>query len=597
MKPQRKLCLILAVGFIVLFFWCIGLYWSNVICSQVTSVIPPSSISMQEPKELNVWTPTPHHPGSLSCYFSPSTFFSNRQIGITRFIQTLEQQPKQEFPSLYMDDSHWIDFVYDDMTKQVLVQQTEKHGDKETQTIAGYIGPKGYSSTKNPALGTFKRPLLMPPSGDHAKNNISYFSLFFYDPATRRFYRIEMNAERKFISKKVYFTIAMDSIKVVEGPVQNQPDWAPVQIDHRLSRISDEGPYSNEGLYMGGLNIRWSPPYKVIRQFRDSYADQYAGVDPNTMPDSEATKEKIIPLENVPIMQPLKKDFFVLHQNGRIDYLDGKTLNVVRYAGYLPEVGFYKNSVSRRPRDMADYEAFGFYDPNGVYLGTVTAAVSRDGVMMAMDFYDAKGNLSAHKAVDKDFHFSNKPDYATGISLLKDTSNGPSLLTIRYLMENMQPPLLRLLDMPAAEWMDPDERYSTFFVHPNSFIGLMKFEFDRLGFWMQLLFLMMPSLAIGGWLGVKARRKAALLGYDTTDKDIWFIAILAFGIPAYITFKLALPKERMVTCANCGNLRRVEFENCQFCKYDWQKTKTLTTPPDWSVRDLAKTAADNPPVS
>ena len=597
MKPQRKLCLILAVGFIVLFFWCIGLYWGNVLCNEVTSASLPSYVSTwHPPKELKVLTPTSHYPGTLSCYFSQSDFLTSRQVGIIRFIETLKRKPKQEFPSLYMDESRWIDFVYDELTKQILVRRTEKRGDKETQTITGYIGPKGYSGTKNTGLGSFEKPLFVFHYTLTSKNP-DVISLFLYDAGRSRFYRIEMNAERKIVAKKAYFTIAMDSIKIVEGPVQKQLDWAPVQIDSRLYEISDEGPYSNEGLYMGGLNIRWSPPYKVIRQFRDSYADQYAGVDPNTMPDSEATKEKIIPLENEPQMRSLKKDFFVLHQNGRIDYLDGKTLNVVRYAGYLPEVGFYKNSVSRRPRDMADYEAFGFYDPNGVYLGTVTAAVSRDGVMMAMDFYDAKGNLSAHKAVDKDFHFSNKPDYATGISLLKDTSNGPSLLTIRYLMENMQSPLLRLLDMPAAEWITPDNRYSTFFVRPNGLVGLMKVEFGRFGFWIQLLFLMLPSLMLSTWLGVKARRKAALLGYDTSAKDAWFITILVFGIPAYITFKLMLPKERMITCANCGNPRRVEFDICQSCKCDWEKTKTLTTPPDWSVRDLAKAAADNPPVS
>jgi hypothetical protein len=162
------------------------------------------------------------------------------------------------------------------------------------------------------------------------------------------------------------------------------------------------------------------------------------------------------------------------------------------------------------------------------------------------------------------------------------------LLTIRYLLENMRPPLLRLLDMPAAKWLSPENRYNTIFVHPNSFIGLMKFEFDRFGFWLQLLFLMLPSLAVSFWLSIKARQKAALLGYDTSAKDAWFITILAFGIPAYITFKLMLPKEQMVTCANCGNLRRVEFENCQSCKRDWQKTKTLTTAPDWAVRDEAK---------
>jgi len=116
----------------------------------------------------------------------------------------------------------------------------------------------------------------------------------------------------------------------------------------------------------------------------------------------------------------------------------------------------------------------------------------------------------------------------------------------------------------------------------------MKIEFGRFDFWFQLLFLMLPSLAISIWLAFAARRKAALLGCDTLAKDAWFIAILAFGIPAYITFWLMLPKERMVTCANCGNPRRVEFDICQSCKCDWEKTKTLTTPPDWSVRDAAK---------
>ncbi len=232
---------------------------------------------------------------------------------------------------------------------------------------------------------------------------------------------------------------------------------------------------------------------------------------------------------------------------------------------------------------MADYQVMGLYDSHGIHLGTAVAAASRDGIMTALDFYDAQGNLTAHKPLGRD---------ARDI-IPSDTH----CLWFKYLLENLQSPLLRLLDLPAAQLIDPINQYSTLFVRPASFIGLLKIELDRFDFWFQLLFLMLPSLMLSSWLSIKARRKAALLGYDTTDKDIWFIAILAFGIPAYITFKLMLPKERMVTCANCGNLRRVEFENCQFCKRDWQKTKSLTTAPDWSVRDVAKAAAENPSAS
>jgi hypothetical protein len=550
-----------------------------------------SNISMKDPpKELTVWTPTPHLPGRLSCYFGQKEFFATKQTGIMRSIQTLKQQSNPKFPSLYIDEFHWIDFVYDIMTKQILVRRTEKRGDKETQEIIGYIGPKGYSGTKNPAFGIFGKPLGMPFTFDEKDNNFVHFYFSLYDPAAHRFYRIEMDAERKVVDQRFFYTLMKDSIKIIEGPVVNQPDWAPIEINRQLSRIP-ENTY-----YHGSLDMQWNPPSKTIRLFHPSVADQYIGVDPNSMPNSEYTYEKIFVLKNAPVMQPLKKDFFVLHENGRIDYLDETTLNIVHCAGYLPEVGFYKDSLSRRPHDMADYEVQGFYDPNGIFLGMAVATVSRDSVMMAMDFYNTKGNLSAHRSNNLCIFFEKWMDCTSSIQLIMGCYNGLFDLTVRYLLENMQPPLLRLLDMPAAEWLAPDNRYNTIFVHPNSFVGLMKFEYDRFGFWWQLLLLMLPSLAVGGWLGNKARQTAGVMGYNEFARDGWFVAVLAFGIPAYITFRLMLPKERMVTCANCGNPRRVEFEACQSCKRDWQKTKSLTTAPGWVVRDTAKTIADNPPA-
>jgi hypothetical protein len=306
--------------------------------------------------------------------------------------------------------------------------------------------------------------------------------------------------------------------------------------------------------------LEWTPPTCVERE---------------PLPGSQETFEKnVLIKKEAPRVWTPRAELYVLHQTGRIDYLDGESLKVVKRAGFLPELGFYGHSYSCRPQDMADYEVMGLYDPNGLHLGTAVAAAGRDGIMTALDFYDASGNLVVHKPLGRD---------------VQDViPNGAPCLMFRYLLENLQSPLLRLLDLPAARFIEPANQYSTLFVRPVSFIGLLKIEFDRFDFWLRLLLLMLPSLVISIWLGVKARRKSALLGFDTLAKDTWFITILAFGIPAYITFKLMLPKERMITCANCGNLRRVEFENCQSCKRDWEKTKSLTTAPGWSVRDSDK---------
>jgi hypothetical protein len=263
-------------------------------------------------------------------------------------------------------------------------------------------------------------------------------------------------------------------------------------------------------------------------------------------------------------------------------------LTVAKCAGYLPRVGFYQQSLSNYPQDIGDYDILGLYDPNDKHLGTAAAAVSRDGLSMQIVFYDDKGKLIAGETeIFPLYHFTNNGTLS-GLSALTSLPRGPLLITLRYVWENLQPPVLRLLDLPASQWFSPATGYSHLFVRPNSMIGLMKIEFDSFNFWLLWLFLMLPSLILSLLLATSARIKAAQMGYPALSKDGWFVAIIAFGIPAYITFRLTLPKQRMVTCANCGNLRRVEFEACQSCKRDWQKTRDLTTAPDWCVRDTGK---------
>jgi hypothetical protein len=570
MKSKQNFCSVLAVGFILFFFWSVALYWLNRTCDEVVSAFLPRNINVQEPEELKVEMPGPgyYRPGSLNCSL-PDLNESGLEQSMQRLLAAPEEQTYMEFRE---NRSCWIAFVYDNTLRQILVRRTESVNRQISQKTLGYIGPKGYSDTKNPGLGAFGTLLSMTPYFNHNKP-LSAFHFFLYEPSGQRFYRIDMNVHQILDKGSVFYTLAADSIKITEGPVINQPDWQPAEIKQILS---------------GKMYITYIPAAQRIRKFHPFAADQYPGVDPQTMPDSGDTYIDNITIPNAPRVRWPEKDLLVLHSSGRIDYVAGNTLSVVRTAGYLPKVGFYTHSKSRNLHDLGGYGITALMEPNDVYRGIAVAAASRDGLTMQMDFYDDKGNACEIKSL-KLYHF-----YNCSLYTLTNYPAGPVYLLSRYLAENLQSPLLRLLDMPAAKWVQAQNRQNTIFVQPNSLIGLMKFESDRFGFWLQFLLLMLPSLIISIWLGILARKRAALLGYSELSKDGWFIAILALGIPAYITFRLTLPKQRMVTCANCGNLRRVEFETCQSCKRDWQKTKSLTTAPDWSVRDTAKTDTDTP---
>ena len=575
MKTQKRILYAVAVGFAALLFWNSILFWVNFYYNMAftentsnaksATAGAPVIIEMQEPNELvnQALINSDYRPGSWTCKFYQNDFLIFRQMGILDFFLRSGTEKSQTRQS----GSKMIEIAYAKTLRQLVVREIDLTSERPMLKNIGYIGPKGYSTRENPDLGTFGKPLLARDYSWFVGNDTS--SQFLYDIDSRRFYRIDMEVSKEEFKNQTYFNVQLDSIRIVEGPVQEQSGWNPVKIGWYIR--------SGHTLYPEVLRLEWKPPYRVEREPHPVIGSE------------EEVVEKTVPIKDAPRPSASKPGFLVLHQDGRIDHVDGETLTVVKTAAaFLPELGFYEHSRSRRPRDMADCTAMGLYDPNGLHLKTIVAALGRDGFTMALDFYDANGNLRVHRSLGN----------SDGVGFLwDDISGGAFYLTFRYLMENMQSPLLRLLDLPAASWMEPGNRYSTLFVHPNSFVGLMKIEPDHIEFWSQLLLLMLPSLMLSSWLGIKARRKAALLGYDTTDKDIWFIAILAFGIPAYITFKLMLPKEKMITCANCGNLRRVEFDVCQSCKRDWQKTKTLTTPPNWSVKDLAKAAADNPSVS
>jgi uncharacterized paraquat-inducible protein A len=61
------------------------------------------------------------------------------------------------------------------------------------------------------------------------------------------------------------------------------------------------------------------------------------------------------------------------------------------------------------------------------------------------------------------------------------------------------------------------------------------------------------------------------------------IGTIAFGLTAYITYRLTQPKITLVTCTNCGKLRRPDMARCHRCGSKWHIPEL--TPPAWRVVD------------
>ena len=98
-----------------------------------------------------------------------------------------------------------------------------------------------------------------------------------------------------------------------------------------------------------------------------------------------------------------------------------------------------------------------------------------------------------------------------------------------------------------------------------------------------LLFIISPSIILGLLLAWRVKRDAVLIGLSSDVRKLWFIGTVAFGLPAYITYRLTRPKETLVTCENCGKLRRPDMITCHNCSSKWYVPELIA--PTWRVKN------------
>ena len=280
-------------------------------------------------------------------------------------------------------------------------------------------------------------------------------------------------------------------------------------------------------------------------------------ISPEQVVEENGTKK------NVPVKLTTNaayKYLIVVNDNGRIDLLDTETLEL-KPAGSLPEYSKLQHGYLIRSAFFGNS-----------YLGLIVSSISSNFWYMDTYVFDATGKKVNGKAT-----WLNPKKLPSGIAGLWS----------KYIIESLQPVGFNVLSYLTAHNYDGVKSQQAIFVRPNSIIAWFArkaanengapFLIEQLG----ALMIMGPSLIIGVLLGWRVSKRAKALGLSKLAVRAWTYGTIFTGVAGYLTFIFTRHAEMMVTCKNCGRLRRVEQETCHNCKADWQMKHLKTA--DWRI--------------
>jgi len=448
--------------------------------------------------------------------------------------------------------------------------------DKRTagKWVRVYVGPEGVSQTDVKALGRFIEPII-----DRSWIYRTHKSreLMLFDKKLRRFFKIDFSKGT-----------------VTKGPelVKNYRYHRPIQI----------GRLSKSQLL---LNLSWEPP-----KIKDS--DE----------DLNRTGVRAAPKPIIPTDRALEEGQYltVIDKSGRIDLLDIKSLEFVKIfnfdlgAGRLsdPEIYIGPRRSSARPRDLLNYDVlplvlttlfFGedpeskivfFGDPSSFdyplpsrierkYLGMFVASLSRDGSGLALTVMNDKGREVTKPEAVLQKEGPRTVSYRSSRAVYFKPSWAFTSTIGKYISENLHPPVLSLASYYTAYSFEAAAGHRALFFLPNSFIAMQgrNRHGNFVERFMSALWWISPSIILAIWLACRVSKNAAATGLSENTRLYWIIGTLAFGLTAYITYRLTRPKITLVTCLNCGKMRRPDMAKCHRCKSDWHVPELI--PPAWRV--------------
>lgn len=152
-----------------------------------------------------------------------------------------------------------------------------------------------------------------------------------------------------------------------------------------------------------------------------------------------------------------------------------------------------------------------------------------------------------------------------------------------YVLESMQPTIFNLTSHVTALYLEYGwVNNNLLFLH-NSFAVRLTGEkdFGPVGGLLVAIIMMLPSIIFAVLLALLVRKNTSLIGLSSRMKFYWTIGTILFGLSAYITYRLTRPGITLVTCENCGKLRRPDMDECHRCGSAWHVPELV--PPSWRV--------------
>jgi hypothetical protein len=416
---------------------------------------------------------------------------------------------------------------------------TEQAKKDFTETRVYFAGPNGVSEHASASLGRFTEPI--------TDRTIILKKLVVYDTKQRRFYLIDFKEQQ-----------------VTAGPEL-------ARGDNREPVVIGETDYLGGGGWVSPMakdvNGEWKPQKTFLPEC----------VDPNEKWDGgwfDYTKRYVT----------------VLDKSGRVYEVNTGDWSI-RDVGFLPAPhSLYsdnKMDTIAAPRELLNYSVTPVYyalnrakrgmawDVKDIkYFGMYASSVSREGTAMAVAVFDPNGR-----------QIFRSDTMGNGVSTARAVYSDSSLATtILFLLENIQPPIFEVMSYLSGNSIEASAGHRAFFILPNSFLGMLgRYNGTKMDREVFFPFLIGPSLILSVWLAFRVRKDAKTIGLSGTAKKWWTIGTIAFGLPAYITYRLTRPKEALVTCQNCGQLRRPDMEICHRCGSKWEMPELV--PPNWRICD------------
>lgn len=579
MKKQTwELINAVATGFIVLVLFLLVLFWCRLLCNnhlikempeqarQIT--IKPSGLIPGEPTAQKTGPrsrstseqPGPNEPNVLFSQIYAQTYWDSilfSAVGRPLLNIISEVMPYRDANERvyywYRDKDNYI--CFDKHTGLIRRRYTPDRNEPNDENMSFsnelFAGPNGISRTVSASLGRFYD---LSISGGWGPNWIG-----IYDGTSRQFYVIDF----------------------VEGTVNKES---------KLTEINRRGMVATgkieKGFYTAIVpQVIWSPP-EIWNAAEGGWRRQRVFLAGEDFSSTEYY------VRGWSITRPFVQ---ILDKTGRIYNYNTKEQSLVQ-AGFLPMPwSMFKSEVQNdiaKPRNVLAYNVLPVYatlktpfdlnkPPEGSdvrYLGMSVACVSREGTAMALAVFDPNGRMVCRG----DTMCEGMPSVE---AVYSQSPEAPIWTMAEFLLENLQPTVFGMAAYLCGDCISATAGHRALFILPNSFIGMLGRAVANTFLEKQVLALLLicPSLVLSVWLAGRIRKDAKLTGLSNSSVKGWMAGTMAFGLPAYITYRMTRHKEVLVTCQNCGMMRRPDMEKCHRCGSKWDMPEL--TPPNWRICD------------